>query len=195
MTKKYRTGQKGPLAVPRQTSRIAGISLLELLIALGITSLLIANALPSFAPILERYHSRMVQHTVLKAFWDARADAVTHGLPVVICGSGDGVNCDYNWNESMIVFRDNNRDEVFNGEDTMLYRKAIVPEGASLRTYRRYFRVRWMGNLASHPDSFRYCSYSGKERMNWRAAVNRVGKVRIDKRDRDGGPVQCAERT
>ena len=51
--------------------------------------------------------------------------------------------------------------------------------------------MRWMGALASHPDSFRYCSYSGDEDMNWRAVVNRVGRVRFDKRDRDEGPIRC----
>jgi len=171
--------------------RHSGFTLLEGLIALSVISIIISYAFPNLDSFIKRQHGRVAQQTIMQAFKDARADAVNNGQAVVICGSTDGKHCDRGWNQSLIVFRDVNGNHLLDPIDQLIYKKQVTFKGAKLSTYRRYFRVRPMGNLASHPDSFRYCVESQDADQNWRAVVNRLGRVRIDKTERNGEPIRC----
>ena len=85
---------------------VQGFTLLELLITGCIIAILAASAAPSFDKYLERKKGMLVRDAIFLAFREAKNDALINHKRVIICGSSDGVHCDYGWNHSLIVFRD-----------------------------------------------------------------------------------------
>jgi len=85
-----------------------GVTLIELLVALSVFSILLTVGVPSFSQFttntrLNNYANTLFSHMAL-----ARSEAVKRNTRVVICKSSDGSTCTSlgNWNQGWIVFTD-----------------------------------------------------------------------------------------
>jgi type IV fimbrial biogenesis protein FimT len=173
---------------PYRTQR--GISLLNLLISLAIISIAANVATPSFSKMIESYQSDILRNDIMNAFRQARLHALEFETPVIICGSSDHQTCDKQWNSDIIIFQDHNKDAQINGTDTILFQVDPSRGLGEINNYRRYFRFKVTGALASMPDSFRYCSQYPE--YNWRVVISRSGRVRSADHEDDGSPIRCA---
>ncbi|MCG8414292.1 MAG: GspH/FimT family pseudopilin [Pseudomonadales bacterium] len=95
----------------KNTSKIKGFSLIELLFVVAILGILIGLALPGFTDTVEAANTNSQIKVMLTTLNLARSEAIKRGQDVSICASSDGADCDAaNWTEGWIVFVDNNGD-------------------------------------------------------------------------------------
>lgn len=163
-----------------------GFTLLELLISSSILSITMAIAVPGYEYLVGNFHSRIVKDEMMESFYHGRRYALKYGKEVTLCGSSNGYDCDKQWKE-IIVFEDSNDNNARDGGEKLIFSTDTKGNEESIHSYRRYFRFRTTGALASQPDSIYYCS--DEEARNWRVVVARVGRVRWTTESRDDGPL------
>ncbi len=104
-----------------------GFSLIELMIALSLLSILIGLAVPGFASITRDTRLATSANNLLAALVLARSEAVKRGRRVTVCTSTDGGSCsaDVGWHSGWIVFEDPDGDALRGAGEPVL----LVGEG------------------------------------------------------------------
>lgn len=89
-----------------------GFTLVELLIVLGVGSILLAIAVPGYGFLMNTSRLAAVTNDLVTALQLARSEAVKRGMRVTVCKTGDAGTvpsaCDAtaNWHEGWLVFVD-----------------------------------------------------------------------------------------
>ena len=73
-----------PLSLSRSPPRSAGVSTIELVLALALAAVLAAIALPSFASVIERYRLHQAGEAMTATIYLARAEALRRGGQVTL---------------------------------------------------------------------------------------------------------------
>lgn len=80
-----------------------GHSLLELLVATTIASLLIAASVPGNQGMVQNNEKKVTLDGIQGQLNLARSHAIATGSPVIVCGSSTGDRCDGDWNAGIRV--------------------------------------------------------------------------------------------
>lgn len=96
----------------RQLNRDTGFTIVEMMIALLVLSVLLVIAAPSLSSFIK--NNRMLSHTyAMRAALDgARSEALAQRSFVTLCRSNDGATCSGEWKDGYIAFVDSNGDGV-----------------------------------------------------------------------------------
>ena len=159
-----------------------GFSLLELLVSLGILSLLSYLALPALTSA--RWSSEASQFTQLltRSMAIARNRAVAGGERITLCASTDHHNCLKHWRGevSILVFTDRNRNYHLDGDDTLhLEQRLMLRHGEAHwrgSLGRSYMRFRIDGSAIEY-GRYSYCPRDGNPGRFRQLVVNRVGRA------------------
>jgi type IV fimbrial biogenesis protein FimT len=161
-----------------------GITLIELLMTLGLVSILLAIAAPAFGGLVQRDAAEASRNTLTSALGAARIEAVTRTANVVVCPSADQQYCDHSteWQHGWIVFADANQDGDRDEGETLISAGAAEPEGVAITSTAGRTRV------AYHPDgsspgsnlTLTLCDRRGAE-LATSLVVNNAGRVRSGK--------------
>lgn len=89
-----------------------GFSLIELMIALAVLSLLLGVGVPSFSTLLAKHQTSADTQQLFAAYQFARFEAVTRGRQLTICGSDNGTHCSVHWRNALLIFVDENNDKT-----------------------------------------------------------------------------------
>lgn len=91
-----------------QRNASTGFTLIELLVTVTMVAILVAVAVPSFESSLARNGVQSHQRALKADFGFARAESISRGAPVVICGSANGTTCNASndWSTGWLVFVD-----------------------------------------------------------------------------------------
>jgi type IV fimbrial biogenesis protein FimT len=102
-------------------ARAAGLTLIELLTAMAIASILTAIAVPSFKYVTTSNRITSEVNALLVDMQYAHAEAIREGQTVTICSSTDGATCSGSttWNQGWLVFSDVNNDGTVDAGDTV----------------------------------------------------------------------------
>lgn len=84
-------------------------TLVELIITIAILGVLLGIAVPSFGSLIERNQQTSATHELLSALNHARGLAVTRRELVSICAGADSCSQSANWEQSILIFSDPNR--------------------------------------------------------------------------------------
>lgn len=110
-----------------------GVTLIELLVAMSVLTILLAVGVPSFGQFtantrLNSYANTMFSHLAL-----ARSEAIKRNTRVVICKSPDGSTCvgSGNWNQGWIVFADLDNSGSINGGEQIITAMPALSTGFS----------------------------------------------------------------
>lgn len=165
-----------------------GFSLLELLITLALFSVVMAIAIPSLGPAIERHSVLADTRTLLRVVRLARQVAVTSGKRVTICPVDSAQRCTSDWSRRVAAFTDQDNDEQIGDNDRILYHWG--QEHRSVLRWRGfgsgYLRISHRGHSAEN-GSFTLCPPGGSVQMARQLVVNRVGRAYISQdRDNDG---------
>jgi type IV fimbrial biogenesis protein FimT len=108
-----------PPAYPR--GRASGFTLLELLTALAVGSILFAVGIPSYQYITNRNRVASEINGLLGDLQFARAEAIKEGQDVTVCQSSDGKTCtgSTSWNLGWLVFSDPNQNQLTDFGETV----------------------------------------------------------------------------
>ncbi len=103
-------------------SHMAGITLTELLVVIGIAGILMAIGIPSFKYVTTANRIAGEVNGLLGDLQYARAEAIKEGQTVTVCASSNGTSCGNTtaWNGGWIVFQDPNANAQVDGGESVL---------------------------------------------------------------------------
>ena len=115
----------------RLSKASAGFTLTEMVIAMSIVAILMTIGVPSFKYVTTSNRISTEVNGLLGDMQFARSEAIKEGLPVTVCASVSGTQCDggNNWHAGWIVFLDsiNTNQSVDNGEQVIRIQTAFAP--------------------------------------------------------------------
>lgn len=124
-----------------------GFTLVELMITLGIASILLAIAAPSFRDMAIRNRLSGYANDMIATVNVARSEAIRRGVTVSICPSGDGASCSGTWSDGWMTFVDPNRDGALGDPGDRL-----KVNGALMTDYTLGADANFASNISYGPD-------------------------------------------
>ena len=173
--------------------RNAGYSLYELLITLGLASLVLGLGVPSFSGLLADKRLRIETDALFHAVHRARQESIGRRRVVTLCASVDGEFCDAEnrWSVGWIVFA--NRQRVGSsrrdpGETLIDFHR--VADNVTIMSNRKSLSFRSTHQRATN-GTITVCDAAG--RATTRALViSYTGRPRVARRDPRGRAYSCA---
>lgn len=173
----------------RRASR--GWTLAELLCGVGLTSVMVALALPSFAGALARSEQRGLVNDLFSDLALARSEAIQHGKRVVMCKSSDQSTClhESTWQEGWIVFVDANNNAQHDASETLLQVRSAIGSrwrltgNGSMSKYVSYHpngRTRQI-NGGFQAGTFKLCDSRSTLKGDARVIISATGRPRIER--------------
>lgn len=181
-------------------TRQLGFTLLDLLIALAILSLLTNLAIPNLISSLEKSKAKSLTASVRSAIALARTKAITTEQTVSVCGLHNNNECTNTQFTQIAVFVDKNKNgQIDDGENVLLLNdlqySGQLRLGASFG--RDYIRFKKDGS-AQQAGSFTYCNPQYPTHST-RVTISMPGRLYVARdldgdgivENSDGSPVRC----
>jgi type IV fimbrial biogenesis protein FimT len=167
-------------------------TLYELLITLGLASLVLTIGLPSFSNIVADHRLRMEVNALFHNVHLARKESIARRRAVTLCPSADGQSCGPSeaWSDGWIRFVNIDRDEppVRDVGEPLLHHHRVSP-GSVIVANRAAFTLR-STRLRATNGTLVVCDR--KNRAEPRALViSFTGRPRVTRSDRRGNPYGC----
>ncbi len=162
-------------------NRQKGITLLELMVNIAITSILTAIALPNMSDFVMETRVNGEVSMLQRLLFVARNSAINSGERVIVCPLTSDGKCTTDWHKELSVFIDNNNNKAFDAanNERLLVTKSSIKTGDQLI----YGKGRVM--VAFHPSghlsglsngTFRYCPL-GHEDKSRGIVIARSGRI------------------
>ncbi len=163
-------------------------TLIELLIAISIVSILFGYALPSFDNFLKKSKVKANLHRLTQTIQMSRLEAITKNVRVTLCPTNSGSNCVSNWSSGYMAFVDKKGDREFNEGDMLLYYFNSTDEKSRLtwRSFGARHSLQWLeAGITNHQNgTFEFCL--GNDAKFARGLfITKAGRVRYSK-DKNG---------
>jgi type IV fimbrial biogenesis protein FimT len=98
-----------------------GFTLIELMIAVGLTGLLLSMAVPALDIFVSNARQTGAINDFVSSIHQARSTAITTNARVTICPSAGGANCEaVGWSEGWIVFSDPDSDRFVDADERII---------------------------------------------------------------------------
>ena len=174
-----------------------GFTLIELMIAVGLTGLLLSMAVPALDIFVSNARQTGAINDFVSSLHQARSTAVTTNARVTICPSSNGTNCEaVGWNSGWIVFGDPDSDRNVDMDETIIASQGAVDglrlqsaEFATFMTYRPNGRIVNAG-LNGSAGAMTFCDDRGADYAKV-MIIDLSGRPRISKTLADGSAPAC----
>lgn len=184
-------------------TQTAGMTLLELILAIALLSILMAATAPSLNGIIEQRRGDEISDILQSAIELTRATAISSGGLATLCRSRNGRVCSGRWQDGMIVFADRDGDRVPDNDGGPI-RVFRFPSPAGIIRWRsfgnrQYLQMTAMGFTRNQNGNFTYCPDDGDVHLARQLIVNAAGRVRaaVDsdgdgiREGSNGRPISC----
>ena len=172
--------------------RALGVSLWELLCALGLGAVIFSLAIPLFRSFLLDARRTADVNAFVTSVQFARSEAAKRGMPVVLCKTADGRTCagpelryDAGW--MIFVNTDRIRPPHRSPAEALLVRYVPEVEG-TISANRRLFEFRPFGWRSTN-GTVTFCDADGRPRA---VIVSYTGRPRVADIGPGGRPLACA---
>lgn len=177
--------------------KVAGLTLIELLVALLIAALLLRLALPAFHDLTAASSSAAALNQLIGSVNLARSSAVTHHAAVTLCpGAERSCFGRDQWHRGALLFLDRDRDGRVDAGEPVLRRLPPIDGGGRIywRSFRNrtYLRFVPRGYTQWQNGSFLYCPPDGAARGARMIILNAQGRVRAARDSNGDGVVEDA---
>jgi len=174
-------------------SRLAGLSSLELLVAIGILSLLLAIAAPVFEQTVQANRLIAEANKLVRAVHMAKNEAAKHYREVVICPSADNRSCAHDkaaWAQGWLLFIniDKDRPPGIDENEPLLLSHRLMP-AVNAHANRLNFKFHQY-SLRSTNGTVTFCSSQTKASAR-AVVVSYTGRPRVATERTDGQPYSC----
>jgi type IV fimbrial biogenesis protein FimT len=174
-----------------------GFTLIELMIAVGLTGLLLSMAVPALDIFVSNARQTGAINDFVSTIHQARSTAVTTNTRVTICPSSGGTNCEaVGWNNGWIVFTDADSDRNVDTGERIVASSGTVDgliidssQFATFVTYRPNGRV-LNAALNGSSGAFTVCDNRGASYAKV-MIIDLSGRPRISKTMADGSTPSC----
>lgn len=164
--------------------KVAGFSLMEVLMAMGLVAVLLGLAVPGVGAWRSRHELRAVAEDVWNSLILARSQALVHQQRVVMCPVSSAGRCDVQgqWLQGWQVFVDSDRDGQRSTGELLLQSRGALPravrlQGNSTVSHGVRYGADGLGDGLS--GTFSLCSMGTRE--GWRVIINVMGRARMEK--------------
>ncbi len=139
-----------------------GITLIELMVSIAISSILAAIALPNFNDFIVQLRVDNEIYRLGRLLTVARNFAINTDYNVIICPLTPGGVCSTNWHKELSVFVDRNNNQQFDGDinELMITKKSAAEIGDVLIYAKNRTKITYQptGHLYGLSNgTFRYC--------------------------------------
>jgi type IV fimbrial biogenesis protein FimT len=165
-------------------------SLLEVLITLSIIAMMAFISLPSLRHFFIHIQDKNLQLQLLRTMQLAHQESRARGVPVVLCGSTDHVNCVSDWTDGQIVFVSEDENGVVQDKEQLL---AVIQSHSQQGTlffrsypyYRNYLLFLPSGLVRNDNGTFWYC-HGTDISPAWAMMLSKSGRTHVVYPDRSG---------
>lgn len=172
--------------------------MIELMIAVGLTALLLGMAVPAMTSFLSNARQTGVLNDLVSAMHLARSAAITTNTRVTVCPSSGGAACDSTtWQDGWIVFADRDSDQTVDGDETIIGSASEVddltiqsPEFGSFLMYRPNGRV-MNAAVNGNTGEFTLCDHRGSDHAKV-LIIDMSGRPRSSSTLADGSSPACS---
>ena len=183
--------------------RVAGLTLLEILLALGMLGVLLSVALTDMSDWTQAVRARQITRSLATQVALARSTAAAQQQSVSLCPTLDQLGCGGSWSRGSMVFSDRNGDRRVNQDDIVIRVQGPLPAGETLRwrafQSRPYLQIEASGFMRHQSGNFTWCPASRDVRFARQLVVNATGRVRMSQEsdgdgiheDSAGNPLAC----
>jgi Tfp pilus assembly protein FimT len=168
-----------------------GVTLPELLVSMGIVSLLTGLGVPALFSMQQKFQTTAIVNTLSMHLHFARNHAITHNSTVTLCGSRAGEECDGAWSAGYLVFVDDSQDGKLDDNEQRLKFSANAHGGSmTWKSFRNkaYLQFRPSGFSYYQSGSFTWCPASKNTQYANQVILSAMGRSRLGY-DRDGDGV------
>ena len=157
-----------------------GITLIELMVSIGVTSILITIALPSFNDFIVQLRVDSEISRLSRLLLAARNHAINNECNVIICPLKINGVCSVDWHKELSVFVDTNNNKKFDRDDNelLIATKSSINSGDILKyaTNRNKITYQATGHLFGLSNgTLRYCP-KGYEEKSRAIVIARSGR-------------------
>lgn len=173
----------------------SGLTLIELLLALGIVAILSTVGIPSFNHLIKKNRTDAVIKQLVTVLNYSRTLAVGRNTTITACLSNDGVNCQKDNADQFIVFQDNNFNKTIDADELIqIFQFDVEKDSLLLKVSagRNYLRFRSNGAVIEY-GRIQYCPKSKSEQYAQQVVINSVGRLRPANDDDDDGIVEGSD--
>jgi len=171
-----------------------GYSLYELLMTLGLVSIVLTLGLPSFGKIVANHRVRVDVDGLFHAIHLARKTSVVRRRAITICPTLDFRACDRgnDWSKGWILFSNKDRDwpAVRDADEPIIKVGQVHPRNRIVAN-RRSFSLRGT-ELRATNGTLIFCDRGGKATPR-ALVISYTGRPRVAYRNRRGNPYQCPD--
>ncbi|MHB8448277.1 MAG: GspH/FimT family pseudopilin [Rudaea sp.] len=171
-----------------------GMTLIELIFAIAIGSILCAVSLPALGSLIRSGQSRSAHNALVAALNLARSTAASRQSDISICPSRDGATCDNAiwWQNGWIVFADVNHDGVRSASETLIH-VGQMHDGMAIASTagRRRVTYRADGTSAGSNLTFTFCDRRGPASADT-VVISNAGRIRSGKATATQAAAACA---
>ncbi len=166
--------------------RPAGLTLIELLVALLVLSILITLAVPGIHELLLKQRVRNQSQLFQLALYQARSEAIRRVQEVTLCATDTELRCaaeQRSWSNGWLLFVDHQRNRQFDADDQLLAEGAPLNEGMRLYWNRgRALEFDARGQSVGHNGTFVVCA-GVEDRFSRKLILANTGRVRLQSDD------------
>ena len=175
-----------------------GFTLIELMIAVGLTGLLLSMAVPALDIFVSNARQTGAINDFVSTIHQARSTAVTTNTRVTMCPSASGNDCEsVGWNAGWIMFSDPDSDLKVDAGETILSTSGAV-DGLTIQSsqfgtfmmYRPNGRV-MNASLNGSSGAFTVCDDRGASHAKV-MIIDLSGRPRLSKTMADGSAPSCS---
>lgn len=171
------------LYITHKPSGVKGFTLIELLISLSIVLLMASLAYPNLSSFYSRHKANSDAESMFTLLQRARTEAIRRQGNITICSSLDKVNCDSDWQQSIIVFNDHNKNQIKELNEELL---VVSDVSAYLNVNRSHLNFSPFLQASSVTATLSFCL---PNRVGVQAIIiSNVGRIRIEK---SGDKIKC----
>ena len=175
------------------TSR--GFTLLELLVVIGVATILLTVAVPGFSELIEDNRRAALLNEFVTSLQLARVGAVMDGHEVTLCKSADGAHCapkGARWDDGWIVFANLDGDDpaVVDPGEQVLIAHPGVRSPLHVAANREYFSFRPYSHYSVN-GTVTFCDDRGSDHA-MAVIISAMGRPRVSHTQADGSPINCS---
>lgn len=159
-----------------------GLTLLELLTAVAIISIMVGLGIPSIKIFYDKHLLHTHTNEIVFDLHIARSEAIKNRTETTLCKSSELAACDNKreWHEGWIIFSDTNKNKQFDGDEILIrYRPPSHPSiTINYSGFRGGNRVSYspLGTPSTFNGSFKIKNSTQENKV----VISRVGRIRTE---------------
>ncbi len=173
------------LAKQKKTS---GFTLVEVLITLALFAIITTSVAPSLGNFYKQNKVAAIVNNISSALQLARHTAISQNVFVVVCPTKDMINCSADWNDTKMIFVDEDADDVYDANEEIIGTADLVKD-YKIKSNRNLLRFAPVNTAQTVNATIKICPTDENNSFTRALVLSNVGRVRIE---RDPATINCA---